>query len=89
MGKRRNGQKRGRNADIRQPATRNEMQKILVEIGVSRKSLYLGNLTTFRKTLLDLHKRINELHFLSISFFFKAEYTAKSDGNGGGDFGFL
>ncbi len=72
----------GRKADIRQSPTQNEMPKIFVEIGVSRKSWYLGNPPIFFKTLLDLHRRMNGLHFILISFF-KAEYTEKNDGNGG------
>jgi hypothetical protein len=33
-------------------------------------------------------KGMKGLHFFSISFFVEAEYTAKSDVVGGGDFGF-
>ena len=46
-----------------------------------------GILQYLEKILLDSEKGMDGLHFLLISFF-KAEYTAKSDVNGGGEFGF-
>jgi hypothetical protein len=37
---------------------------------------------------MDSERRIEGLHFVSISFCVEAEYTAKSDVIGGEDFGF-
>jgi|688.fasta_scaffold1709459_1 hypothetical protein len=47
-----------------------------------------GILQYLEKILLDSEKGMDKLHFLSISLFFKAEYTAKNYVNGGGEFGF-
>jgi hypothetical protein len=72
----------------RQSATPNKMPKKCVVMGVSRKSWYLGHLKELLKILLDSEIRMKGLHILSISFFVEAEYTAKSDVVGRGDFGF-
>ncbi len=58
-------------------------------MGVSRKSVYRGHLKELLKILLDSERRMKGLHFVNLLVFFvRAEYTAKSDVVGGGDFGF-
>jgi hypothetical protein len=57
-------------------------------MGVSRKSWYLGHLKELLKILWDSEIGMKGLHFVSISFFLEAEYTAKINVVGGGDFRF-
>jgi hypothetical protein len=64
------------------------MTEKCVEMGVSQKSWYLGHLKELLKILLDSERGMKGLHSESISYFVEAEYTAKSDVVGGGDFGF-
>jgi hypothetical protein len=78
----------GAKSYIRQSATPNKMPEKCVEMGVSRKSWYLRHLSELSKILLYYEKEIKGLHFVSISFFVEAEYTAKSDVVGRRDFGF-
>ena len=42
----------------------------------------------YKKSFLDSERGMKGLHFVLFSFFVEAEYTAKSDVVGGGNFGF-
>ena len=59
---------------------RMKCQKFWWKSGSHKNRDISGILQYFAKPFLDLHRRMNGLHLLLISFF-KDEYTAKSDGN--------
>ena len=85
----RNGREGGERQIYVNRQRRMKCQKFWWKSGSHENRDISGILQYFAKPFLDLHRRRNGLNFLLISFFYKAEYTAKSDGNWGDTSGFL
>jgi hypothetical protein len=84
----RNGREGGERQIYVNRQRRMKCQKFWWKLGSHENRDISGILQYFAKPFLDLHRRRNGLNFLLISFFYKAEYTAKSDGNWGDTSGF-